>query len=281
MFTMNINSGSNASSNSSFRYYSGLIIIALFSLWLVWHFVLSLEFSAPTNPNYPDSFAKNVHVMVMDKHGKPQYEFSSPIIYHYLINDRTDFSLPNVILYQENQSPWNITADHGEAFEGDNKITLWGRVFFHQPASSTNQETNIQTELLFLYPETQTASTPEFISAVQPFASVNGTGMTLNLNTHQLDLLSNVHGMYFPTGPKANEKKGPLYVTSNTAHLDKNTDIITFMGDAKLKQGPNSYAAPKIEYYIQQQTLVSPESTKGQTKIVIQPNSLQKGKSNG
>ena len=260
-------------------YYSmGLMLTTLLSLWLVWHFVIDFKLSGPSNPNYPDSFANNVNVTVMDKNGNPQYQFSSPMIFHYAINDRTDFTKPNVILYQDNQPPWTADALYGEAFQGDSRITLWDNVFFHQPKGLHNPETSIQTELLFLYPETRTATTPKFISAVQPYATVSGIGMKLDLNAHMLDLLSDVHGMYLPQPPKKGE---PVYVTSDTAHLDKTTDIVTFMGNAKLKQGPNSYAAPKIEYHIKQQMVVSPESSKGRTTIVIQPSSVKKGKNSG
>jgi LPS export ABC transporter protein LptC len=256
------------------RSYSstGLILTTLFSVWLVWHFVIDFKLSGPSNPNYPDSFANNVNVTVMDKKGKPQYKFLSPLIYHYSIDDRTDFATPHVVIYQEGQPPWTANAEHGEAFQGDSKVTLWDDVFFHQPKGAHNSETSIQTALLVLSPETRFATTNKFISAVQPYATVSGIGM---------DLLSDVHGMYLPQPPKQGE---PVYVTSNTARLDKTTDIVTFLGDAKFKQGPNSYAAPKIEYHIKQQMVVSPESSKGRTTIIIQPNSVKKvnkGKESG
>jgi LPS export ABC transporter protein LptC len=261
---------------SHFSY--GLIFTTLFSIWLVWHFVINFSLNAPSNPNLPDSFAKNVTITVMDNVGKPQYQFFSPLVFHYAINDRTDFSEPAVVFFQPNQPAWRGIAEHGEAFQGDSKVTLWGNVFFTQSKGLTNPETHIQTQLLILYPETRIATTPEHISAVQPYSSISGVGMKLDMNAHTLDLLSAVQGMYLPEPPQKGE---PVHVTSNAAHLDKQTEVATFLGNARLQQGPNSYAAPKIQYYIKKHMVVSPESTRGRTTIVIQPNSLKKGNPNG
>lgn len=258
------------------RSYSslGLFLTTLFSVWLLWHFVIDFKLGAPSNPNYPDQFVKNLRIVAMDKNGHPQYQLFSPIAYHYEIKNRTDFTQPDVIYYQDGQPPWTGNAEHGEALDGDNKVTLWGDVFFHQPKGANNSETSVQTQLLYIYPETRMATTPDYISAIQPDATASGVGMTFDENKQTLDLLSNVHGMYLPQPPK---NSGPMVVTSNMAHLDKTTEVVTFLGNAKLKQGPNSYAAPKIEYHIKQQMVVSPESSRGRTTIVIQPNSL-KGK---
>lgn len=254
----------------------GLILASLFSLWLVWHYVIEFKLNPPSNPNYPDSFANNVSVAVMNKQGLPQYEFFSPKLLHYSVNNRTVFSQPQMTYYQPNQPPWTATAQQGEAWEGDQKVVLTGDVFFHQAKGVKNQETSIQTQLLTIYPDTKQAETPDFVLAVQPYSSASGVGMKLDGNAKTLDLLSDVHGMYLPQPPHHGP---PVYVTSNTAHMDKNTDIVTFIGNAKVKQGPNSYAAPKIEYHIKQQMVVSPETTQGKTKIIIHPNSIKKGQS--
>ncbi|HEV2613295.1 MAG TPA: LPS export ABC transporter periplasmic protein LptC [Gammaproteobacteria bacterium] len=257
-------------------YYSlGLFLTTLFSLWLVWHYVIDFKLNAPSDPNTPDQFANNVRVKMMSKTGEPQYEFSSPLLHHYSANDRTAFETPNFIMYQDGQPPWKGTAKQGEAIEGDSKVTLTGDVFFHQAKGANNAETSIQTQLLVIYPETKIATSPDFVLAVQPYATASGIGMKLDVNANTLDLLSEVHGMYLPQPP---QKGAPMYVTSNSAHLDKTTDIVTFIGDAKLKQGPNSYAAPKIEYHIKQRMAISPESNEGRTTIIIQPDSLKKGK---
>jgi hypothetical protein len=186
-----------------------------------------------------------------------------------------DFLKPHMIFYQEGQPPWTGDAEHGEAVNGDSKMTLWDDVYFHQPKGLHNSETSIQTQLLIIYPETRMITTPDFISAIQPDATGSGVGMKMDLNANTLDLLSDVQGMYLPQPAQKGE---PMHVTSNMAHLDKNTDIATFIGNAKLKQGPNSYAAPKIEYHVKQRMVVSPESSNGRTTIVIEPNSLDNAK---
>jgi lipopolysaccharide export system protein LptA len=52
--------------------------------------------------------------------------------------------------------------------------------------------------------------------------------------------------------------------------------IINLIGNAKATQGPNSYSAPRIEYNIDQQSVVSQASPQGRTTIIIQPQSIKK-----
>jgi lipopolysaccharide export system protein LptA len=73
--------------------------------------------------------------------------------------------------------------------------------------------------------------------------------------------------------------KKPRFVgVAQTIQYFPQQRIINLIGDAKATQGPNSYSAPRIEYNIDQQSVVSQASSQGRTTIIIQPQSIQKSK---
>jgi lipopolysaccharide export system protein LptC len=180
------------------RFYlsSFLFLLAILSGWLVWHFVMNMDFEESANPNNPDSFVKNIQVVVMNENGLPDYQFNSPHMLHYSENDRTTFDTPHVLMYENNQSPWMIDARQGEALHGSEQIKLWGNISMVQSKSKNNTLTRIHTEEAWIYPKTKIITTDKTISAVEPTASVEGVGMKLDLLNQTLDLFSEVKGYY-------------------------------------------------------------------------------------
>jgi lipopolysaccharide export system protein LptC len=176
-----------------------LVLIAMLSCWLLWHYVINLQWGAPANPNNPDAFAYNLQVNVMDDNGQPQYVFSSPYLVHYSVGNRIILQKPVMTMYEGAQPPWILHANQGEAFNGNNLVKLWGNVNMSQVAGTTNPSSLIKTTEITVYPKQRVATTNQYISAVQPNAQMNSVGMKLDLGQKTVDLLSQVHGVYEPT----------------------------------------------------------------------------------
>ena len=249
-----------------------LSIILLFSVWLVWHYVINFKLTKPSNPNYPDSFVQHIVITKTDDAGHREYVFSSPAAVHYSVNNRMDFASPHLIVYQTNQMPWVGDAQHGQSLNSGSQqtIVIWGNVVFKQEKGLHNPYARINTTALTFYPKQKYVVTDKFISGVQDKSNINGTGMTLNLKNHELKLLSQVNGLYITPDHKT------VKAVSDRAELDKKSAEVTFLGHAKLVQNGNSYAAPKIEYDIHNRVVSAPVSKKGRTTIVIQPSALAK-----
>jgi lipopolysaccharide export system protein LptC len=176
-----------------------LVLIAMLSCWLLWHYVINLQWGTLANPNNPDAFAYNLQVNVMDDNGQPQYIFSSPYLVHYAVGDRVILQKPVMTMYNGAQPPWLLHADHGEAFNGNDMVKLWGNVNMSQAVGTANPSTLIKTTEITVYPKQRIATTKQYISAVQPNVQMNSVGMKLDLAQKTLDLLSQVQGVYEPT----------------------------------------------------------------------------------
>ncbi len=173
-----------------------LLLTAILSGWLVWHYVMDLQWEAPANPHHPDAFVNKLQVIVMNEAGLRQYQFTSPYMLHYAENDRSTFTLPHLVMFEENAPPWTIDALQGEALQGHEKIKLWNNVGMVQSKGAKNLSTTIKTEAAVIYPKQRLVTTDKYISAVQPNAEAEGVGMKLDLTQKTLDLLSQVRGNY-------------------------------------------------------------------------------------
>jgi len=181
-------------------YLSGfLLLTAILSGWLVWHYVMDFQWEAPANPHHPDAFVNDLQVIVMNEAGLREYQFTSLHMLHYKENDRAAFTFPHLVMYEDNTPPWTVDALQGEAFQGDTQVRLWNKVTMVQPKGANNLPTMINTEAAVIYPRQRLVTTDQYISAVQPNAKAEGVGMKLDLTKQTLDLLSQVRGVYVPT----------------------------------------------------------------------------------
>jgi lipopolysaccharide export system protein LptA len=69
--------------------------------------------------------------------------------------------------------------------------------------------------------------------------------------------------------------KPPFVATAQMIQYLPPESKIILTGDAKAVQGPNTYAAPQIEYHIDSETVISPSSAGGRTTIEITPQTFQ------
>lgn len=176
-----------------------LLLTAILSGWLVWHYVMDFQWEAPANPNNPSDFGNKIQVTVMNVQGHREYMFTSPHVLHYAENDRYTFTLPHLVMYVDNAPPWTLDALQGETLQGDTQVKLWKNVTMAQPRGANNLPTIIKTEAAVIYPKQRLVTTDLFISAVEPNAKAEGVGMKLDMNKQTLDLLSQVRGYYVPT----------------------------------------------------------------------------------
>lgn len=71
-------------------------------------------------------------------------------------------------------------------------------------------------------------------------------------------------------------KKPEMHAYADHITLFPKKHLIYLIGHAKVNQGADSYAAPRIEYNTETQHVFSAKSNQGQTVIVIHPNNFEK-----
>lgn len=174
-----------------------LILALIFSVWLI-HNMMGHSHSSSTTANSPDAFMINATYLRTDINGNPRSRIHVSKMIHYQANDMSDFSNPEIFLYDTNHAPWHITATYGQSQSGIQQVHLWDNVVIHQAAGANNSEMNITTSSLIIFPETESASTDQPITITQPGAVVNSVGLRANLHKGEVQLLSRAHGVYTP-----------------------------------------------------------------------------------
>lgn len=147
----------------------------------------------------PDAIMNGVTATIYDKVGNVSMRIVTPKLVHYADNDTTDFTTPDVMLYRNAPKPWVINADRAKATGGLDNVQFWDNVTIHHPASFGTPATLIKTTTLTMHPNLQTAETSALITLIQPNITVNAIGMTADMNSGDIRLLSQARGEYVPT----------------------------------------------------------------------------------
>ena len=173
-----------------------LFIIAGFSGWLYVHYDTTHTKQTTLTDEYPNSFAEKISITYYDEQGKIKLKMTSPKLTHHPLHNTSFFDTPHVVLYQQDEKPWVIDAEHGKS-ENDNQIiTFWGKVRLIQQGGKNNKKTTIETESLSYLPQKQLAETEHKILLQQPGVRVSAVGLRAQLDKKQFQLLSQARAHY-------------------------------------------------------------------------------------
>lgn len=152
-----------------------------------------------SSSNTPTVSFENIEMIINSPAGQPQYELTAPKYWLFHDQRRSEFTSPNIVIYNENGSKIYASSKQGETRDNNDVITLTGDVKIEQP--STNVEPvplNIYTEKLTVSQKKQQVTTNMPVTATRGTQKMTASGMTLNLNNKILHLHSNVKGQYNP-----------------------------------------------------------------------------------
>ncbi len=147
-------------------------------------------------PNQPNMVIKDFTAVRMNTDGQPKYEIISPNVINNTKTNQTDFTKPIFIIYKTPASPWIIHADKGIANAHFQKINLIGNVRLLQNPSKYNVKTQGTTDHITLFPQKKYATTDAIVKLWQPYNSIQGKGMTADMNKGVINLLSDVRATY-------------------------------------------------------------------------------------
>lgn len=155
--------------------------------------------SPSASNNTPTVSFDNIKMIINSPTGQPQYELSAPKYWLYHDQQRSEFTSPDIVIYNENGSKIYATSEKGQTHDENDVITLIGDVKIEQP--STNAEPvplSIYTEKLTVSQKKQQVTTDLAVTATRGSQQVTALGMTMNLNDKVLHLHNNVKGQYNP-----------------------------------------------------------------------------------
>ncbi|MGE3920024.1 MAG: LPS export ABC transporter periplasmic protein LptC [Gammaproteobacteria bacterium] len=199
---------------------------------------------------HPSAFAKQIMVTRYDNDGNLATKLTTPKVL-YFANETVLFLKPKLLIYQENQNPWIVTAHNGKTKKSFNRVTLSGDVSIAQKSGKNNPETHIQSSYLSISPKEKIAETNVFIDLNQRDQhanklNINAIGMQANQKSGTVNLLSDVNGYFIPHD---SDQGGTVTFSVDRLKYNKNTGIGVYTGHAKVKQDQNKLMAEQIISY--------------------------------
>lgn len=172
-----------------------LLALAL-SIWLMQQSSLSLN-KTNTNPlTTPDAFMTEANYTGFNAEGKWNSRIYATRITHYPDQDTSKLETPKMISRSSNPLTWIITADHGISQHGLKTIYLTDNVVVERIHDANGKTLTFKTTALTTYPQQKLAKTDRPVTIIQPGSTVQATGLTADMNTGDIHLLSSVRGTY-------------------------------------------------------------------------------------
>ncbi len=186
--------------NSKNAVLSIALLAALASSWWLMQsfFIQHSLVPAQHEAESPDGFMTQVHYTHYDENGEIQSKLYSPKIIHYNENDRAQLEKPSLVMHTQDKQTWIITADQGTSLHGSKQIDLKNNVQVQRVKDPSHINT-LTTSSLTAFPDRQFAQTDKAVTIVQPGSTVQAVGMTANLKTGDITLLSQTQGIYNQT----------------------------------------------------------------------------------
>lgn len=176
-----------------------LTVMVSFSWWLVHASFTKNQVVASNLPSTPDSFMTQAYYTHFDQEGTIQSKLYSPKIVHYSENDRSLLKNPTLEMHTLDHQTWIITADSGTSLHGAKEILLQEDVKVQRIKVLQNSLSTMTTTALTAYPDRDFAETDQPVTIIQPGSVVKSVGMTANLKTGDINLLSQAQGVFDST----------------------------------------------------------------------------------
>lgn len=144
----------------------------------------------------PDFFMSNAVYTDFNSAGEIHSQIITAKITHYPIDNVYFFDQPNMLFFNPNEQPWNISANKGKSQHGKEKVLLWDNVIIHQASGPNNSETKITTSELTIQPHDKTAATTKPVTIVQGGSTMSAIGAVADFKSGKVGLLSKVRGKY-------------------------------------------------------------------------------------
>lgn len=178
-----------------------VILLAIGLSWLLVRNSFKHSFVAgPNQPTTPDGFMIGVHYTRFNQLGTIAARLDANKIVHYQEEDTAQLDHPRLTIHNNDNQTWVITADQGISTNGSRQVDLRDHVIVKRIIQPGNKVATLTTTAMTAYPNKQFAQTNQPVKIVQPGSVINAVGMTANLNTGDINLLSHIHGVYQKNG---------------------------------------------------------------------------------
>ncbi|MBN1683821.1 MAG: LPS export ABC transporter periplasmic protein LptC [Gammaproteobacteria bacterium] len=168
------------------------IFIILLSVWLI----ISTDRIqiAPNKDQNPTAFMNDVSIIRTNQLGQPNMKLETPKLTIYEKLNITKIDKP-VVRIQNELARWIIHSDTGQAYDHPQKMIFEGHVHI-QKYEKGQSPVIIETTQIAMDPEKSTAQTNQPVTITQDENIIHGIGLTANLKTGDVEILSHIQERY-------------------------------------------------------------------------------------
>lgn len=149
-----------------------------------------------STPGNSDYYMTDAVVRQMDKTGKLAYRMTLGETLHFP-DDSAKLTDIDVHYLSGSQTYWDVTAERGRVPPGERDIHLYDGVTGRHPKPD-GSVVHVTTDNAWVRPDSNRIDSKAHVKAREPGQTVEGDGMTIDLDTDKLRLLDNVHVTYTP-----------------------------------------------------------------------------------
>jgi len=174
-----------------------LFVLLLLSIWLAYSSLSNLGVDKGSNrPDTPDSFMNEVYFTRFNQQGMVENSFYTPQLVHYPQQNISKLDKPRLNTVGENGLRWIITADHGIAENGGERIFLNDHVIIQRIEKDANKNATLVTSALTSYPKRKYLETNQLVTLTQLGSMITSIGFNADLNSGDITFLSDTHSTY-------------------------------------------------------------------------------------
>jgi lipopolysaccharide export system protein LptC len=134
----------------------------------------------------------------LDADGKLSFQTIGPRLARRGDDGSIFITTPDYVLFDGNGNEWKGKSDSGWVNKEGTIMRLDGHAEMHRQAGKGVQPVDVVTRDLTTWPKDKKMETAAFATITEPGSILRGTGMRGDLNTKELELLSDVHATIEP-----------------------------------------------------------------------------------
>jgi lipopolysaccharide export system protein LptC len=164
-------------------------------LWITRQRTNEQTFAGPPRSDYTlTDFTLNA----LDAEGKLSFQTVGPFLARRGEDGSIFVTTPDYVIYDGNGHEWKGKSDSAWVNKDGTIMRLDGHAEMHRQAAQGVQPVDVVTRDLTTWPKDKKMETAAPATIVQPGSILRGTGMRGDLNTRELELLSDVHATIEP-----------------------------------------------------------------------------------
>lgn len=175
------------------------IVLLIFAVAVTWWWLDRAQqgdqLESAIGDQHPEAFFREVVVTTMGDDGAPMHRLTAERMDHFPNNSTAELVEPFLLVFQGEESPWEVRSKTAVAqLENDNVWLLGGVRAEHHPRNGDSLV--VTTTDLYVVPKENFAQTEQPVTIEQPFGVTQGVGLRSWFKEKRFALLAQVKGRY-------------------------------------------------------------------------------------